>query len=278
MPRPPLDGTVLVTGASSGMGVEFARQVAPTARALVLVARRRERLEALRDELVAAHPRLRVEVEARDLTVSAEVDALVDSLDARGLQVDVLINNAGLLDELGLLDGSRWSGVDRMLQLNVVAFTHLVVRLYRPMVERGRGGILTVSSGFGLVALPGFAAYCGTKHYVTAFTEALRAESAGTGVVVTQACPGPVNTEFLDAPANRFGVGVPPWAMISAERCARWALGAFRSGRAMAVPTTWWIWLSIGSGRLSPRWVLRPVFALVARAMRRRAALAGHPR
>src|SRR5262249_49936275 len=78
----------------------------------------------------------------------------------------------------------------------------LLLRLYRPMIERGRGGVLTVSSGFGLVFFPAFAAYVGTKHYVTSLTESLRCEAAGTGVVVTQLCPGPVATEVLHQPAN----------------------------------------------------------------------------
>jgi short-subunit dehydrogenase len=266
---PPLDGTILVTGASSGLGEAFARQLAPTARHLVLVARRAERLERLRQELVAAHPSLKVTVEVRDLARLEEVDALVGSLAEAGIGIDVLINNAGLGD-MGLLVGASWPKLEQMLRVNVLALTALTFHLYPPMVARGRGGVLNVSSGFGLVFFPGFAAYVGTKHYVTGFTDSLRIEAAGTGVVVSQVCPGPVTTEFEAGAETRLGAGVPPVLQISPDRCVRDALAGFRSGRALMVPG-WLAWAGILLGRVTPRWLLRLVFAPLAWEMRRRA-------
>lgn len=271
MSRAPLDGVVLITGASSGLGAEFARQLAAEARVLILVARRRERLEALAADLRARHPSLRVVVELADLASPAEIEALVGRLDQAELAVDVLINNAGLLDEVGPFDGTRWERLDQMLQVNVVGFSHLMLRLVRPMVQRGRGAVLTVSSGFGLVFLPGFGAYSATKHYVTCLSETLRLEVGGAGVVVTQVCPGPVATEFLAAPTNRSGHDLPPWVSITPERCVRDALRGLRAGRALVVPT-WWMWALLGLGRLSPRWVLRLVFRPIASYLRSAAA------
>ncbi|MEZ4235827.1 MAG: SDR family NAD(P)-dependent oxidoreductase [Myxococcota bacterium] len=275
MARPPLDGTILVTGASSGIGAAFARQLAPTARHLVLVARRAEALAALRDELVAAHPALRVTVAPCDLARPAELDALVAQLAADRVEVDVLVNNAGIGD-MGLLDGASRAKLDQMLQLNVLAVTQLTLHLYPGMVARGRGGVLFVSSGFGLVLFPGFAAYVGTKHYVTGFADSLRVEAAGTGVCVTQACPGPVRTGFEDGAENRLGQPIPPWIMITPECCARDTLSAFRAGRALVVPG-WLAWFGISLGRLTPRWLLRLVFAPIAWEMRRRSRAATSP-
>jgi uncharacterized protein len=273
--RPPLDGTILVTGASSGLGEAFARQLAPTAAHLVLVARRAERLERLRDELLAVRPSLAVTVEVRDLARVDEVDALVASLAAGGIEVDVLINNAGIGD-IGMFEGSSWPKLEQMVRVNVLALTALTLHLYPRMIARGRGGVLNVSSGFGLVFFPGFGAYVGTKHYVTGLTDSLRVEAAGTGVAVCQLCPGPVATEFEAGSDSRVGAGVPTFLQITAERCVRDALAGFRRGRALIVPG-WLAWGGILLGRVTPRWLLRLVFTPIALEMRRRATPAISP-
>jgi hypothetical protein len=250
--------------------VEFVRQLAPAAGRLILVARRREALEALRDEIAELRPDLPVIVEARDLTRPAEVEALLDRLRADEIAVDVLVNNAGSGDA-GFFEGSDWTKVERMLELNVVGFTHLLLRLYAGMVERKRGGVLLVSSGFGLVFLPLYGPYVGSKHYVTGLAESLRCESGFTGVAVTQVCPGPVDTPFHDLAGSRPGFATPPLLKISAERCVRQALRGFRRGRAMVVPT-WWMWSAVTLGTLVPRPVLRWSYALAAAVLLRRSA------
>ncbi|MBA2712875.1 MAG: SDR family oxidoreductase [Rubrobacteraceae bacterium] len=235
-PRPPIDGgTVLITGTSSGIGLELARELAPRARSLVVVARRVERLEALKDELSARYPGLVVRTEACDLSDPEAVDGLTGRLLGDFGAVDVLVNNAGAGLQ-GLYEKSDWDRVYGLIRLNVVASSLLTRWLTPAMVARGRGGVLNINSGAGVAIMPGMAAYVGTKHFVTGFTETLRAELEGTGVVVSQALPGPVETGFDEA-AN---IG-PPGVMdrifrISAARCAREAIRGFECGRPMIFP------------------------------------------
>jgi hypothetical protein len=137
------------------------------------------------------------------------------------------------------------------------------------MVARKSGGILNVSSGFGLGFLPGFAAYIGTKHFMTGFTEALHADLAGTGVVVTQVCPGPVATEFEQNIGNFTGKKVPSFLEISARRCARAAFHGFRRRRALVIPglfITAVLWLA----RYSPRFLARLFATLLGPLVRKR--------
>jgi uncharacterized protein len=260
-------GVVIVTGASSGIGRAFAERIAPRASVLVLVARRKDRLDALKDELLARCPDLRVLVEECDVTHRGAVDAMLERVERDGGPVDVLVNNAGFGD-LGVFDRADWNKTERMIDLNVTSLLYLTHRLVRGMVERGRGGILNVSSGFGLTFLPGLATYIGTKHFVSGFTEALRLDLAGTGVVVTQVCPGPVKTEFNDTVGNFTGMNVPSIVEISADRCARAGIAAFDRRRPLVVPGIL-IWILISLGTMTPRFLLRLVYWPVARMLRK---------
>lgn len=266
--RPPVDESVtLITGASSGIGREFARLLASRVKALVLVARRVERLEALASELRAANQDLVVCVKACDLGDSAALTRMVSEVQAEVGNVDVLVNNAGMGD-MGLLDRSEWQKTDLMIRVNVSALSHLTHLLVKPMVERGRGGILNISSGFGLSFMPGFAAYAATKHYVTAYTESLRLELRDSGVVVSQVCPGPVATEFESLVGNPTGREVPAFIQISAEQCARAALRGFERDRALTVPG-FWIKVALWLGGITPRPLYRLVMRPVAKELRR---------
>jgi short-subunit dehydrogenase len=264
--RPPLEGVVLVTGASSGIGRALAREVAPRCSALVLVARRKNELEALADELRARHPKLRVLVAPCDLNDRAQVDEVLLDVQREFGGVDVLINNAGFGD-MSLFDLSDWERNQRMIDLNVTALAYLTHRLVGPMVARGRGGILNISSGFGLAFLPGFATYIATKHYVTGFTEALRLDLTGTGVVVTQSCPGPVATEFASHTGNFTGQEIPAILEISAEQCARESLRAFELDRALVVPGVV-AWVLMFLNDLTPRPIRRLLLAQAAPHLR----------
>ena len=265
----PIDqGVVLITGASSGIGRALAVEVAGRARALVLVARRADRLEALRAELAAAHPALRVHVFGCDVTDRAQTDAMLASVEAEAGGVDVLMNNAGSGD-LAAFDLADWSRIEQMIALNITSVAYLTHRVLGPMVARGRGGILQVSSGFGLTFAPGFAAYAGTKHFVTAFTEGLRLDLSGTGVRVTQVCPGPVDTEFSGNIGNFTGMDAPALVTISAERCARAAVRGLDRGRALVVPGLL-MKIMIFLGVRTPRWLLRAFYAPAGRALRRK--------
>lgn len=262
------DGTVLVTGASSGIGMEIAREVAPRAKALVLVARRAERLEALAKELTAAHPALRVEVLPCDLSRRDDVERLVADVRSRGLAVDVLVNNAGI----GLMGFPEHADVARttfMIELNVTSLTLLTLAFLPGMVERDRGGVLNISSGFGLGVMPMFATYIASKHYVTGLTEALVADLAGTKVVATQVCPGPVATEFVETMGNPTGKKVPAFVEIDARHCARAAIAGFDRGRALVVPGLV-MKLVMLVNALSPRPLRRLFASLVGRIARRR--------
>lgn len=273
--RPPIDGgVILITGASSGIGRELARQVAPRAKTLILVARRAARLAELRDELLAQHPRLEVDVRACDLGDGAAAGSLAASLAARAAPVDVLINNAGLGD-FAPFDRAAWPNIEQMLRVNVIALTLLTHRLLASMVERGRGGVLNVSSGLGLFFVPLLAVYTGTKHFVTGFTESLRLDLDGTGVAVSQLCPGPVFTEFHERAGSP---GPSQWPIaISAEQCAREALRGFERGRALILPGRG-MKLLVFLGAFTPRFLLRLLMRPISRLLRRRAQpLAGVP-
>ncbi len=270
-PRPPIDGsTVLITGASSGIGLELARELAPRARALVLVARRAERLEGLKDELSAKYPGLVVRTEPCDLSDPEAVDALAGRLLEDSVAVDVLVNNAGAGIQ-GLYEESEWEKVHRLIRLNVVALALLTRQLVPAMVARQRGGVLNLNSGAGIAIMPGMAAYVGTKHFVTGFTETLRAELAESGVVVSQALPGPVQSGFDEA-AN---IG-PPGALdrlfrISAERCARDVVWGFERGRAMIFPGSAYRAVMVLQGAL-PRALQRRAARSQGRRLRRATA------
>jgi hypothetical protein len=277
--RPPIDsGTVLITGASSGIGWEIACQLARRARTLVLVARRVERLEALRDALLARNPTLGVVVEPCDLSSPDEVDALLKSLREHLIHVDVLVNNAGLGD-YSLYEQECWSRIHQMLQVNVTAPVLLTHRLLRRMVERRRGGILNIGSISGRMFYPGSAIYNGTKHFLDGFTESLRLELLGTGVVVTQVAPGPVDTEFSEVAGLEERATQPPaWLRISAARCAREALEGFERAVPLVYPGLAYRWV-MRLLSLVPRPVMRAAGLVAARRLRHDTSLLerGHP-
>lgn len=232
--------TAVVTGASAGLGAEFARQLAKEVGTLVLVARRVERLLALKQELLNRVPDLRVEICVADLAQEAERLKLLADWKQDGLEVDLLINNAGLGD-IGDLASAQWEKVDQMLQVNMTALTQLTVALLPGMRERKRGCVLNVSSTAGFLPLPSFAAYAATKAYANSLSEALRFELKGTGVTVTALCPGPVATEFGEVAARPDGerdFAPPDFFMIPAEQVVREALSAARRGQARVIPGT----------------------------------------
>ena len=230
-------GTVMITGASSGIGRELALQFAPRSQALVLVARRTERLEHLRIELLARHPDLKLIALGADLSDEHEITALLRRVEEQAGPVDVLVNNAGL-GYSALIDRSDWTLTRQVLHTNVLAVTQLTSALVPEMVRRGRGGVINIGSGAGLTVLPSAAGYVGSKHFIAGFTEALRADLAGTGVVVTQVCPGPVRSEFDDVAGSASGMigGLPNILRIDAAQCAQEAVAAFERRKARVFP------------------------------------------
>lgn len=195
--------TALVTGASGGIGEEFAVQLARRGAHLVLVARRAEKLEALRQTLTARHPGIVVDVVTADLSVpgsGADVEAEVRTL---GRSIDVLINNAGI--------GLHGKFVDQepepnaaQIQLNCGTLVDLTARFLPAMVERRQGVVLNVASTAAFQPTPGMAVYGATKAFVLSYTEALWQECRGTGVKILALCPGATQTEFFDRTGEQF--------------------------------------------------------------------------
>ena len=227
----------LITGASAGIGREFARQLAGRARSMILVARRDEKLIELADQLQREHPKVIVHVRKADLADFGEVRRFLESLDRDNLEVDLLINNAGLGDS-GPFAESDPARNEEMTVVNVATVTLITRHLVPQMIARRRGAVLNVSSSAGFLPIPGSAVYAATKAYVTSFSEALRAELYGTGVSVCALCPGPVVTEFQQV-AKRNGeqpdIG-PQFLVVRVEQVVRDALAALEADRPLVVP------------------------------------------
>lgn len=233
-----LDGcSALITGASAGIGGEFARQLAMRAQSLVLVARREERLNELRDELRNRNAQLGVHARAVDLCDKSQIDDLIAWLERDKINIDCLINNAGLGDYGSFATGDPERN-DRILQVNIVALTLLTRRLLPQMIARKRGAILNVSSSAGFLPIPGMAVYAASKAYVNSLSEALRAELRGTGVTVTALCPGPVHTEFGDVAKRPGGQPErgPVFVYVSLEKTVRDALATVEADRPLVIP------------------------------------------
>jgi short-subunit dehydrogenase len=229
--------SAVITGASAGIGRELARQLASRARLLVLVARRRDRLEQLQTELVAKNPALGVEIREADLSNLEQTMQLAASLTNE--PIDFLINNAGVGDH-GSFATADPIRVSQQIQVNVLALTALTRALLPRMIAQKRGAILNVSSSAGFLPLPDIAVYAATKAYVTSFSEAIRAETRDCGITVTALCPGPVHTEFAEV-ANRPEQPRKQrnsLAHVSVEKVARAGLEAIERDKPLAIPGT----------------------------------------
>ena len=227
----------LITGASAGIGRQFACQLAGRARSIILIARREESLIELADELRRHRPNLRIYVRKVDLSDFVQLQDLLDWIDREKLNVDLLINNAGLGDS-GSFANSDPVRNKQMTLVNITALTSLTRHLLPQMIAKRRGGILNVSSSAGFLPIPGLAVYAATKAYVASFSEALRAELRGTGVTVCALCPGPVVTEFQQV-AKRKGVQPdigPKFLIVTVEQVVRDALAALEAERPLVIP------------------------------------------
>lgn len=243
----------LVTGASSGLGMEISRVLAKRGFGLLLVARREDRLCALKTELEGT---CGVDVHAFPCDLSRE-DAALDVYDyvlVHRLRVDALVNSAGFGD-LGAFHESDWSRQRDMLQVNIVA-TMQFTRLFVPkMVERGHGMVLNLSSVAAFSAGPYMNVYYATKAYVLNFSEALSEELSGTGVTVTALCPGPTATGFEASASMKSGSIMFRHAATAAE-VAREGCTAMFAGRVVCLQGAFTKAMAVGS-RLVPRSIAR---------------------
>jgi short-subunit dehydrogenase len=236
LPSPSPESTALVTGASSGIGAELARELARRGHGVTLVARSTGKLEALAEELSATG--VRAEVLAADLSDRAARAELPDRVTELGLAVEVLVNNAGL-STVGPVARSDPEREMNMVEVDVVAVVDLCSRFVGPMVDRGRGGVLNVASTAAFQPLPGQAGYGGCKAFVLSYTRSLGGELRGTGVSATALCPGPVDTGFGETAGfskEEAENALPSFMWESAEAVARCGIEALDKGRPVAIP------------------------------------------
>jgi short-subunit dehydrogenase len=237
LPVPAPDRTALVTGASSGIGVEVARLLAGRGHGVTLVARREDRLKALADELAVAHG-VRTEVLAADLTDEDVRAGVIDQVAERGLAIDVLVNNAGF-STMGPVQRSEPEREVAMVRTDVEAVIHLCSLVIPGMVQRGGGAVLNVASTAAFQPIPGQAGYAAAKAFVLSYSRSIGQELRGTGVTVTAVCPGPVETGFAEAAGlgdDAAGESLPKLLWVSAPDVAKAALDGLAQGRPVVIP------------------------------------------
>ena len=257
LPAPSTAGAALVTGASSGIGAAVAGELAGRGHALILVARREQRLCSLADELSAEHG-IDAEVIACDLSDAAERERLHSEIAERGRWVEVLVNNAGFGSRGRFVDNDTARMVE-MVEVNVAAVVDLTGRFLPGMANRSRGAVINIASAAAFQPIPGAAVYAAGKSFVLSFSEAIRTELRRSGVTVTAVCPGPVTTEFTEA-AGMSGVEeeTPGAFWISAEEVARQAVEGAAADKRVVVPGAVYRATSI-IGQHSPRALALPL-------------------
>lgn len=223
----------LVTGASSGLGEDFARELAAQGMHLVLAARSLAPMAALADAIQAAHG-VKVVVEPIDLSAPDSAAQLHQRIAAQGIEIEVLINNAGF-GVYGEFVDTDWARIEAMLQVDLITLTQLTHRYGRDMAARGRGRILLISSIGGYQATPLYAAYCAAKAYVLSLGEALNDELGRRGVTVSVLSPGITATKFLAVSGQR-ATFYQRMVMMQSLPVVRAGLSALARGRASIVP------------------------------------------
>lgn len=257
LPTPAPDRAAVVTGASSGIGAEIARDLVRRGHQVVLVARTTSKLEELAAELgPGAH------VVAADLADRTARAGLLDRITALGLVPHILVNNAGL-STLGPVHRSDPAAEMQMVEVDVVAVVDLCSRFLPGMVERGTGAVLNVASTAAFQPLPGQAGYGAGKVFVLSYSQSLSAEVKGTGVRVSVLCPGPVDTGFGAAAGftkEQADDALPAFMWIPAEQVARTALDGLAAGKLVIIPG---VGNKVGAAfaKIAPRRLLLPILA-----------------
>jgi short-subunit dehydrogenase len=232
LPPPSPDSTCVVTGASSGIGAEVARDLSQRGYRVTLVARREDRLRELAAELGEL-----ADVHACDVTDQNARKGLADALAARGTAVSILVNNAGFGTSGPFIKTERERELD-MVRTNIEAVVDFCALFVPEMAERGAGAVLNVASTASFQPLPMQAGYAATKAFVLSFSESLHEELKGNGVTVTALCPGPVKTEFADVAEIPGHDALPGIFWASAEDVARAGIRGLDRGKRVVIPGT----------------------------------------
>lgn len=256
LPPPAPDSVALVTGASSGIGEQYARQLSARGHRVALVARREDRLAELAQELGGPESAVAV---AADLSVPEERDRLAARLAELGTNVEILVNNAGYGIYQPFVESGREAELGQ-LRLLIEAPVDLMARYLPGMVERRRGAIINMSSTAGFQPLPYNAGYSAAKAYLLTLSEAVHAEVKEHGVTVTVVTPGPVPSGFQQASdASYFAERLPKFTLVSPERVAQDALTAADRGRISVLPGPPHVKAALGPNRRLPRWLVLPI-------------------
>ncbi len=269
LPEPRSTSAALITGASAGIGAAVAQELAARGYNLILVARRKDKLDELGAELTSAHG-IRAESLGCDLTNDASRDRLAGRAASLGLEVDILINNAGFATGGPFHEAAPEREIEQV-KILVEAPVALCSAFLPDMVRRGYGAVLNVASTAGMQPLPYSAGYSAAKAYMLNFSEALHQEVRGLGVTVTALAPGPVSTEFWDtagwqAGGQAFENAVPKPAWVTAEQTAKAGIKGLQDGQRVVVPG-----LPIRTAMLAARYVPHALkLPAIERVLRRR--------
>lgn len=256
LPEPSPSSIAVVTGASSGIGEQFARQLSAMGHRVALVARSRDRLARLADELGGEERAVVVEA---DLGLVEQRDRLASRLEELHAEVEILVNNAGFGIYRAFADTGRDAELQQVRVL-VEAPVDLMARYLPEMIRRGRGAIINMSSTAGFQALPYNAGYSAAKGHLLLLSEAVHAEVKDKGVTVTAVAPGPVPSNFQASnDANYFAEKLPKFTFVSPERVARDALRAAARGQISVIPGGPQVRVAFGPNRKLPRWLVLPV-------------------
>lgn len=257
--------TALITGASSGIGEALALVCAQHQYDLILVARSEQKLEALAAQLREDHG-IDVSVKTYDLTAPDAPRLLSEELISQGKQIDMLINNAGVLEH-GAFVAIAPDDHHNIVQLNVVALTAMLAHLLPPMVARGSGRVLNVASIGAFQPLPSVATYSASKAFVLSLSESLAEEVKGTGVTITALCPGLTATNMVATAQKKSPalVNIPNFVVAEPYDVARKGFRGCLKGKAIVLPGLTYRFAAIFS-RATPKWLVRGVTGIVGRA------------
>jgi short-subunit dehydrogenase len=258
LPTPTDRSTALITGASSGIGAEIARELARRGHGVTLVARREDRLQALADDLSAQHG-VRADVIGADLSDAAARAGIAPRIEERGLTVDVLVNNAGFTT-MGPVRRADRDLELHLVRTNVEAVVDLCTTFVAGMTTRRRGAVLNTASTAAFQPLPAQASYGASKAFVLSYSQALGAELARTGVTVTALCPGPVKTGFAESAGmsdEEAGNSLPSIMWVQADVVAKAAVDGMAAGRKVVIPGLANVAGAV-AGHLAPRGVILP--------------------